>query len=198
MAKAEPKRDIKAEILSQARSLFNTHGFMNVSMRDIADSLNISVGNLTYHYRRKEELIMAVANDRAQSMPPHPQTIDQLDGLFRHIMHRLQDNCFLYCHNGQLADFSDELQSFHHHIMEIHRQYIAATISCLQSNGLMKPPEYAGQHACIAEAIHIVCLYWLPYNGHRGAASEADFLACVWGITYPFLTEKGRSKYISL
>lgn len=39
------------------RELFNQHGLMNVTLRDIAINLKKSYGNITYHYATKEVLI---------------------------------------------------------------------------------------------------------------------------------------------
>nr|HML49665.1 helix-turn-helix domain-containing protein [Clostridia bacterium] len=54
------KRDIKPHIRAAAEALFQAQGFGNVSMRDVASAAGISVGNLTYHYKKKEDLIEAV------------------------------------------------------------------------------------------------------------------------------------------
>lgn len=54
------KQNIKREIMDTAKCLFIKKGFHDTSMRDIAAALNISVGNLTYHYKRKEDLIEAI------------------------------------------------------------------------------------------------------------------------------------------
>lgn len=195
MAKAEPRRDIKANILLEARALFKVHGFMKVTMRDIADVLNISVGNLTYHYRRKEELIMAVVNDIAYSLPPLPETIQQLDDLFGIILLHMHENSFLYCQQGQMTGISEELNEFRYKVMEMQRQYIVSTIANLQHNGLVHIIEYPGQRERIAEAIHIVCIYWLPYNAQRSALTNKDFIDCLWSVIYPFLSEKGICQF---
>ena len=55
------KKDVKTDILETARKLFNEQGYNGVSMRDIAGALGISVGNLTYYFKRKEDLLEAVA-----------------------------------------------------------------------------------------------------------------------------------------
>ena len=47
----------KLRILQNARILFNEEGQSNVAMVDIAAVLDISPGNLYYHYRGKEQLI---------------------------------------------------------------------------------------------------------------------------------------------
>lgn len=47
----------KERILRAARLLFNEEGESNVAMVDVAAVLDISPGNLYYHYRGKEQLI---------------------------------------------------------------------------------------------------------------------------------------------
>lgn len=42
------KKDIKNEIISAARELFSINGYNAVTMRDVADALGISVGNLCH------------------------------------------------------------------------------------------------------------------------------------------------------
>src|SRR5689334_6418564 len=48
------------KILESALYLFNTHGIEQVKMRDIAKKLGISLGNVTYHFPTKIDLIHAL------------------------------------------------------------------------------------------------------------------------------------------
>ena len=48
----------KSKIAQESERLFNTYGYNSVTMRQIADACGISVGNLTYHYPKKEDLLM--------------------------------------------------------------------------------------------------------------------------------------------
>ncbi len=50
----------KEEILEKAVELFNEKGCINTSTRHIADTLKISVGNLYYYFKNKEEIIIAI------------------------------------------------------------------------------------------------------------------------------------------
>ncbi len=50
--------NIKQLIAEASRELFNANGYQKVTMRQIADACGISVGNLTYHYPHKEDLLM--------------------------------------------------------------------------------------------------------------------------------------------
>jgi len=53
----------KKMIQEQGRVLFNQHGILNVTLRDIAKALNKSYGNLTYHYPTKEDLVLALYHE---------------------------------------------------------------------------------------------------------------------------------------
>ncbi|MDC0932315.1 TetR/AcrR family transcriptional regulator [Arcobacteraceae bacterium] len=50
----------KREILDVAIKLFNEKGCINTSTRHIADDLGISVGNLYYYFKNKEEIIIYI------------------------------------------------------------------------------------------------------------------------------------------
>lgn len=48
----------KTKILETSLKLFNKKGCMNTSTRHIAEELNISVGNLYYHFKNKESILI--------------------------------------------------------------------------------------------------------------------------------------------
>lgn len=47
----------KNKILDTALSMLNERGLYNVKLRDVSQALQISIGNLTYHYPKWENLI---------------------------------------------------------------------------------------------------------------------------------------------
>lgn len=53
-------RHTKAWILETACQLFNEHGTAAVSTKRIAKAMGISPGNLYYHFKNKEEIILAL------------------------------------------------------------------------------------------------------------------------------------------
>lgn len=48
------------QILQKALQLFNERGLARVKSRDISDALNISVGNLTYHFATQNDIVLAL------------------------------------------------------------------------------------------------------------------------------------------
>lgn len=50
----------KTLILDQSRKLFNERGVANVTIRQIAKELNMSSGNLNYHFKKREDILEAL------------------------------------------------------------------------------------------------------------------------------------------
>lgn len=50
----------KEKIIETSIKLFNEKGCLNTSTRHIADELGISVGNLYYHFKNKEEILIEI------------------------------------------------------------------------------------------------------------------------------------------
>lgn len=91
-----------ARILEHARQAFNERGLATVGMRELARELELSPGNLSYHFPTKEALITALiermhAANSATAAPSAavaeaPLDFPSLDRILRAIMTRDLDN----------------------------------------------------------------------------------------------------------
>lgn len=50
----------RESILEEALDLFNSGGYLHVSVRDIAAAVDISPGNLSYHFPKKDDILLAL------------------------------------------------------------------------------------------------------------------------------------------
>ncbi|MFK8050934.1 MAG: TetR/AcrR family transcriptional regulator [Halioglobus sp.] len=53
----------RARIVSQSRRLMNEHGAQAIGTTQITEALGISPGNLYYHFKNKEEIVLAVFDE---------------------------------------------------------------------------------------------------------------------------------------
>lgn len=53
----------REKICSTAVRLFNKYGYGSVSLRQIAAAAGTTIGNLTYHFARKDDLLQAILSD---------------------------------------------------------------------------------------------------------------------------------------
>jgi AcrR family transcriptional regulator len=102
-----PTREL---IKAKAKDLFNQRGYASVSLRDIAAACRISVGNLNYHFRRKELLIMEVQRG----------IYDEFYGLLESLARTVAD----IVHKFQLIDRNQrEYPYYFKNMLELGRSY---------------------------------------------------------------------------
>jgi AcrR family transcriptional regulator len=58
----------KEAIKKKALELFNEQGMLNVTLRDVAAQLKRSYGNITYHYKTKEQVIDELYTDMVEEL----------------------------------------------------------------------------------------------------------------------------------
>lgn len=61
----------KEKIIETSIKLFNEKGCLNTSTRHIADELGISVGNLYYHFKNKEEIVIEIYEIFSKKLSSH-------------------------------------------------------------------------------------------------------------------------------
>ena len=90
-------------ILLRSLELFNDAGERTVTTNHIAAALNISPGNLYYHFRSKEDIIYEIFLNYEKSMiqalsvpENHTITYGEKIGYFESIFHQLWDYRFLH------------------------------------------------------------------------------------------------------
>lgn len=192
------KKDTRQEILQTAKALFNRRGYNNVTTRDIAEAMGISKGNLTYHFRKKEDIIEAIVQQMHSHYrrPPVPTTLAELDALFARVQGIARENGFYFWHYTQLAQVSGAIREIQSEMFQNQQMVFRQAFETLSRIGMLCGEEYPGQYAQLVRAVSLACIYWIPYSkvenqtGHKG-----DFLACVWGIIYPLLTSAGKKAY---
>jgi AcrR family transcriptional regulator len=86
------KRNTRNRILVASLLLFNEHGEPRTTTNEIADEVDISPGNLHYHFPRKEQIVAALldefrADARRVLTPPHKAEVSLDDfWVFLHLL----------------------------------------------------------------------------------------------------------------
>ena len=66
----------KKNILDTARRLFNDLGYSNVTIRMVANELNMSSGNLNYHCRKREDILEALYFEMVEVFDARVKALD--------------------------------------------------------------------------------------------------------------------------
>lgn len=200
----KPKRRTRERILEAGLRLFNDFGEPNVTTTVIADDLNISPGNLYYHFHSKDEIVNALfavfeAEVEVTLAAPTQRTPNVEDmWLFLHLLFEA-----IWKYRFFYRDLDDLLSR--NRLLEVHfKQILAhkvktATALCL---GLVAAGEMRatpGEIQALALNMTVVATYWLPFEYARDPRRRdvGDGLGRgvyqVMAMTAPFLTGNSRA-----
>ena len=126
MTERKPKRRTRERVLETSLRLFNDFGEPNVTTTTISEEMEISPGNLYYHFRNKDEIvndIFAVFERELQSMLAVPRerivTVEDI-WLYLHVLfEHIWKYRFLY------RDLSDLLSR--NRLLEVHFKQLLET-----------------------------------------------------------------------
>lgn len=194
------KEDKIQQILLCAKELFGRYGYDKVSMRDIADRVGISVGNLTYYYGRKERIMLAVLdqiNEEIACPAEIPATLAEVDAALQRFSRiAAQSNCLFRRYN--LNDrLGEEMLRCQKNLVQANRDFWAGTLCALEQSSLLNRELYSGHYSELVTAIQMVFRYWGSYAELEESIGNRcpQFQQCVWSLLFPNLTEVGREQF---
>jgi AcrR family transcriptional regulator len=188
----DKKLKLRERILETALTLFNERGYLEVSMRNVSDSLGISVGNLTYHFKKKEDLVEAVVLEQHKNYkkPEIPRTLEELDACFRRVLGHQEKNAYYFHNYKQLGQISSRVFQIQKKVIQDLRDMIDGAFQNLKSSGLLKTDELPGQSENLIRVTLSLCAYGVVFENTNPIDS-------IWSLIYPLLTESGRAIYHS-
>jgi AcrR family transcriptional regulator len=89
----------KQEILQKALEQFNKKGYSDVGVRELARMLGISPGNLSYHFSKKEDILMALLEEfsaQNNSLYEHYRSLTPTNAHFLELMKNIFDSQYQY------------------------------------------------------------------------------------------------------
>lgn len=191
---AEP-RSTRQRILEAARELFNQKSYKAVTMREIAAHAGIAVGNLTYHFRRKEDIARALMDDEVDAtLLSAPLTgVHRLHAVLSLILDTLTRNPFYFLDSDMaaLVGPNDHLNS-----QRVQRQLYEAT-DALVADGLMTRAFQGEQQEAVLRVLllsHITWLRDLIRSRDDPAQAKQRFLALHWRVLSAYLTDAGLAQ----
>ena len=171
----------RERILRVSLDLFNANGESNVTTGHIADELNISPGNLYYHFRNKDEIIQHLFGEFEKAIDVGPGEIGDAASamedmwLYLHLMfERIWQYRFLYRNLDDLVMRDAKLRSHFNIIIGHKRDAVKALCDALVAAGAMRASE--DEVRALADNVLVVATYWLNFE-HLRARPAGKFAA---------------------
>lgn len=197
----------KHRIINATIKLFNENGMANVRLQQIANEVNISPGNLAYHYKNKQALIEAIneelyieASDILASYRIYPNLIDLDQQLVKYFS-------FIQKYPFYFLDLL-EIERHYPKIKEKREIHISKMISQIRkrfdfniNRGIIRPEPRHGLYDSISHTIWVIITFWFPQNLVRGSRETADFIEfkqTIWNQLLPYFSKDGLLEYETL
>ncbi len=203
--KKKPRRTAE-RILEVTLALFNRFGEPNVSTTLISAEMNISPGNLYYHYPAKDELINTLFDRYEAALGEILQAADSVDNvedawLFFHMLFELIWNYrFLYRDLNDLLSKNRRLETHFQFVLKNKGKAMHGLLDGLARSGAVTIT--GAQAAPTATSMVVVVTYWLSFEYVRDPrhALEPENAAAAMGrggyhvlaLLMPHLDEASR------
>ncbi len=191
----------RQRILDAALDLFNAQGESNVSTNHIADEMEISPGNLYYHYRNKDDIIEQLFQrfeermDLALTVPEgRAVTLEDVWLQLHLVFECIWDYRFLYRDIVNILSRNRSLRLRFARILKRGSGNAHAIMRGLDESGAMRAS--AAEIEGLATNILVLATFWLNYAGIRGEKDEQraiqQGIVQVMMLVSPFLRDTER------
>ena len=204
MAERKRPRRTRERILETALLLFNRFGEPNITTANIADEMEISPGNLYYHFRNKDEIIaelFGAFERRLDGLLVIPEQrdagVEDLWFLLHLLFEAMWDHRFLFRDLDEILSRNRKLASRFARIMRRGSGTVIELCRSMVASSAMEASEH--EIAALAENVALVATYWISYQkisaGERAAeAISLDRAAYqVLSLIAPFLRGDARA-----
>jgi AcrR family transcriptional regulator len=194
-------RRTRERILETSLALFNARGEPNVTTNHIADELEISPGNLYYHFRNKDDIIEQLFAqyeeriDRALTTPEG--RLPELEDIWLqlHLVYEcIWDFRFLY---RDLVDILSRNRKLRMHFARILKRAADSATDVMRGlvqAGIMRASPAEVQ--ATANNILVIATFWLNFSSVRGQSDEQEAIRLgihqVMMLIAPFLRDAER------
>jgi AcrR family transcriptional regulator len=193
MAERKRPRRTRERILETSLAMFNRAGAPNVTTADIADEMNISPGNLYYHFGNKEEIIAELyAAHEARVLPlfadPQGRPIGIEDvWLWLHLFfEEIARHRFLYRDLDVLAARDPRLGARFGKLVRQGGATVVELCRAMVAAGTMRAGDR--EIAALAQNILLVATYWHSFERVRRATQDGAVEPDTGRAAYQVLT----------
>lgn len=160
---------MKTKILDTARRLFNEKGFSQISLRMLADELDISPGNLTYHYKKKDDIVMALYEEFVATTN---ESFSKVEAARDDLLERIMDTTWLFYKVSweyrffmvEWVYFMQQYAVMREHftaLMNTRREQFRISFENMRSQQMMQPEMVEGYDEDLIDTIFLIGNFWI-------------------------------------
>lgn len=185
--------------MQTATKAFNEKGYGAVNLKELAQRMGISRGNLTYHFKDKELLLAAIVEEMWQKIrveklkAKEAMSFKNLRSLTQLYYTFQQEYAFIFLdtHVTNHPIVKDQFRVMVEQSIGDFEDIIAFGIQV----GNIKEEQLSGTYKNLAFTVWMLGFYWLSQQITRGDKTIADAEKIIWSLVIPHMTEKGFAAF---
>jgi len=196
-------------ILDTSLELFNSLGLSKVTLRTIANKMEISQGNLNYHFKKREDIIetlyfQLVQNvDSSMSSMKEPKNPFQLlVSISQTIMFNFHEYRFFLLDFVQIMRENKKIRT-HYTDLTIRRELqFLSLFNLLIENDLMRKEVLPNEYKNLYKRFQMLSEFWISdaeiHNSKIIKKTISTYSVILTQAIFPYLTLKGQKEYHSI
>ncbi|MCV9388731.1 TetR/AcrR family transcriptional regulator [Reichenbachiella ulvae] len=193
----------REKILDKALALFNENGLASVSQRNITEALGISPGNLTYHFKKKEDIVQGLYDrlvirfsEVFDGITKSPPSINGMLSLSETVFQLVWEYQFFFIDYVFLMRSYPAICTHYSHLMKKREEQFLASVEYLKNEGVLRPERLPKQYNRLFFQLRLITDFFLSaqLNQDDQQRLSQEYLDQVIYLIYPYLTEKGEKE----
>lgn len=197
----------KERIITEAIKLFNEKGYSNVSLREIAKAANTTIGNLTYHFPQKENLLVSLLESlQTQFVLNMPENIHRAE-LLSYLLNSFltaerneKENPFYYKNIYEITRNSEIIERQNKTFQKELFEYYHMIFSILQKDHVIRKNITDENLKSLAYTIVLIDTTWLqsnvPYTNEL--LPDIRLAKVLSDLVYPLISEEYLKEFENL
>ena len=186
--------DTRSKILSTAQRLFNENGYRKVSLRKISDAMGISIGNLTYHFKKRDEILKALLeNNLVELNTDKAKSLDDLRIHLLQMTNGIKANSFFFA-DMSLQTMDDDLYEYNRNNVKKQKEILLKKVMDLRECGIIKKSVKDEDLRDIIEMEMLSHVTWAVNSGRKNTYTTMDedsFILLSLRLFRPYLSKEG-------
>ncbi len=195
----------REKIIKASVELFNRRGISPVTLRDIADKVRISSGNLAYHFKNKDYIIeeifrlMEVERQKRLSEVQQTPSFDNADRQTLALLNISLKYRFFFLDTVDILRAHPKIGVLYRRQVEDNIRYIRAILDYSADKGNIVAEPYEGCYNQLSESVWAAVQFWLLKETLRGRKKydPEEARNSMWSLVSPYLTKKGTHHFPS-
>ena len=198
----------KEKILIQALSLFNEKGVNEIAVLQISQALGMSYGNLTYHFKNKESIVLTLYQQMQEEL--NASMMNLVKHIFEETYHLKLVNetfkvtwkyRFIYLNISSLMSQFETIRQSEKEYSQSRAKILTKAKEYLIREGYLKP-EVQVDYAMTIRNLSLILYSWITdaklfYEGDEANKID-DYVTLFYNVALPNFTEKGMKRYQQL